>query len=165
MKINTKILEQSSNWLSLFFLLYLSLIASLFLGENSTGGAIIDYTNQKKISKDFSLNFLDTLMNYDKYTTRHSPILIIFLSFFEKLNFSDLLIRFIHLNACLILPIYFFKSLKLVIKDKIIIFFLVSLIFISPTFRTLAVWPDSRNLGCLLIDFFLKIRLMYLRLF
>ncbi len=147
MKINTKILEQSSNWLSLFFLLYLSLIASLFLGENSTGGAIIDYTNQKKISKDFSLNFLDTLMNYDKYTTRHSPILIIFLSFFEKLNFSDLLIRFIHLNACLILPIYFFKSLKLVIEDKIIIFFLVSLIFISPTFRTLAVWPDSRILG------------------
>ena len=49
MKINKKILEQSSNWLSLFFLLYLSLIASLFLGENSTGGAIIDYTNQKNI--------------------------------------------------------------------------------------------------------------------
>ena len=147
MNTRTKIYDQSSKWLLFIFLLYLSLILSLLLGENSTGGAIIDYTNQKKISQNFSTNFYETLMNYDKFTTRHSPILIIFLSFFEKLNFSDFFIKFIHLNLSLILPIYFFKSLNLIIKDKKIIFFLVSLIFISPTFRTLAIWPDSRLLG------------------
>ena len=147
MNTRTKIYDQSSKWLLFIFALYLSLILSLFLGENSTGGAIIDYTNQKKISENFSTNFYESLMNYDKFTTRHSPTLIIFLSLFEKLNLSDFFIRFIHLNLSLILPIYFFKSLNLIIKDKKIIFFLVSLIFISPTFRTLAVWPDSRLLG------------------
>ena len=47
----------------------------------------------------------------------------------------------------MILPIYFYKSLNLIINNKNISFFLASLIFISPTFRTLAIWPDSRLLG------------------
>ena len=49
MNTGTKIYDQSSKWLLFIFLLYLSLIVSLLLGENSTGGAIIDYTNQKKV--------------------------------------------------------------------------------------------------------------------
>tara|TARA_B100000029_G_C17523080_1_gene940669 strand:- start:324 stop:1529 length:1206 start_codon:yes stop_codon:yes gene_type:complete len=128
-------------------LLYFSLIISLIIGENSTGGAVKDYLNQKSISQDFSINFYETLFNFDKYNTRHSPVLIIFLSFFEKLNFNDFFIRFIHLNLNLILPIYFFKSINLIFKNKNIAFFLVSLIFISPTFRSLSIWPDSRLLG------------------
>ena len=134
-------------WLLLYASLYFSLIISLILGENSTGGAIVDYTNQKKISEDFSESFFKTFFGYDQYSTRHSPVLIIFLSFFEKLNLNDIFIRFIHLNLCLILPIYLFKSLNLVLKNKQIALFLVSLIFISPTFRSLSVWPDSRVMG------------------
>ena len=152
MKIDLIITNLSKKWLVFYIILYASLIVSLIVGENSTGGAIIDYKNQKEISKDFSINFYDTLFNFDKYSTRHSPVLIIFLSIFEKLNLHDLLIRFLHLNLTLILPLYFFKSLNLIIKDKNIIFFLVSLILISPTFRSLAVWPDSRVLG---LTFFL----------
>jgi len=44
--------------------------------------------------------------------------------------------------------------------DKKILLFLSSLIFMSPTFRSLAIWPDSRLLGLILfvlsIYFFLK---------
>ena len=44
--------------------------------------------------------------------------------------------------------------------DKKILFFLSSLIFLSPTFRSLAIWPDSRLLGLILftlsIYYFLK---------
>ncbi len=147
MNLNSIINIFDKKWVFFYIILYISLIISFIIGENSTGGAIKDYINQKSISADFSNRFYDTLFSYDKYNTRHSPVLTIFLSFFEKLNFNDFFIRFIHLNLCLILPIYFFKSINLIIKNKTITFFLVSLIFISPTFRTLSIWPDSRLLG------------------
>ena len=134
-------------WLLFYAGLYFSLIISLILGENSTGGAIIDYTENKKISEHFSENFYKTFLSYDQYSTRHSPVFLIFLSFFKKFNLNDIFIRFIHMNLCLILPIYLFKSLNLVLKNKQIVLFLVSLVFISPTFRSLSVWPDSRVLG------------------
>ena len=132
-----------------------------FYNENSTGGAFQDYVNQKKISQDFAINFKNTFFNYDQYTTRHSPVLIIFLSFFEKINLDDHFIRLIHLHLCLLLPIIFFSSLR--IKYKFVkpenLLLLVSIIFLSPTFRSLAVWPDSRLLGltlfCISIYFYL----------
>ena len=59
---------------------YFTLLISFIYGENSTGGAIIDYFNQKNVSIDFSNSFISTLLNYDTYLTRHSPVLIIILS-------------------------------------------------------------------------------------
>ena len=128
---------------------YLSLIISFIFGENSTGGALIDYSNQKNISQSFSNNFTETLLNYDNFSSRHSPSLIIILSFFEKINLPDSLIRIIHLHYCILLPFFFYKCLKLKYKDVDyrLYFFLVLLIFLSPTFRTLAIWPDSRISG------------------
>ena len=145
-----------------FLILYFTLLLGFIFDENSTGGAIIDYLNQKKISQDFAKAFGQTLLNYDSYTTRHSPVLIIFLSFFEKLNLNDYLIRFIHLNLMLCLPILFYLCLKLKYEfvKKEILLLLVALIFISPTFRSLSIWPDSRLLGLALfslsIYFYLK---------
>jgi len=136
-------------YLIFFILLYISIIISLVYGEDSTGGAFLDYNNQKEISEDFAINFKNTFFNYDEYTTRHSPVLIIFLSFFEKINLNDHFIRLIHLHICLLLPIIFFSTLR--IKYKFIkpenLLLLVGLIFLSPTFRSLAIWPDSRLLG------------------
>ena len=132
-----------------FSFLYATLIISFILNENSTGGAYKDYINQKLISIEFGKNFFETLLSYDQFSTRHSPILIIFLSFLEKISLNDYLIRFLHLNICLLLPIFFYKSLKLKyvnLKDDII-YLLTGLIFISPVFRSLAIWPDSRLLG------------------
>ena len=90
-------------------LLYLSLIISFLIGENSTGGAILDYKNQKSISLSFVSNFSESFLNYDNFSTRHSPVLIIFLSIFEKLNLDDYTIRFIHLHLGLLLPYFFLK--------------------------------------------------------
>ena len=39
------------------FILYISLLIGFFFNENSTGGAYLDYLNQKKISQDFAGNF------------------------------------------------------------------------------------------------------------
>jgi len=40
--------------IAFLLILYLSLIIGFILGENSTSGAIIDYTNQKSISNKFA---------------------------------------------------------------------------------------------------------------
>ena len=143
----------------ILFFLYISLIISFILGENSTGAAFLDYVNQKKISEQFSLNFFQTLNQYDSFSTRHSPLLIIILSFFEKLDFQDTSIRLIHLHFCLLLPFFFYKCLK--IKHKSInenICFYLFFFFLSPTFRSLTIWPDSRIIGLLLhwVYFYLK---------
>ena len=146
----------------IFLILYTSLIISFFLGENSTGGAIADYINQKKASQAFASEFVKTFFEYDTYGTRHSPILIIFLSLFEKIKLPDIFIRLIHLHLTLLLPFIFYKCLTVKFKeiDKKILFFLSSLIFLSPTFRSLAIWPDSRLFGLILfvisIFYFLK---------
>ena len=111
---------------TIFFLfLYLTLIISFILGENSTGGAIQDYINQKNASQGFASEFLKTLNEYDTFETRHSPVLIIFLSLFEKINLPDTLIRLIHLHLCLFLPFIFFICLTIKFKKidrKILIF-------------------------------------------
>ena len=86
-----------------FFFLYVTLIISFFLGENSTGGAAIDYPANKITIQAFASEFLKTFYEYDTYDTRHSPILIIFLSLFEKIKLPDILIRLIHLHLCLLL--------------------------------------------------------------
>ena len=155
--------KNSYNKEILFLLfLYLTLIVSFFFGENSTGGAIKDYLNQKGISQKFSSNFFQTFYEYDNFSTRHSPILIIFLSFFEKINLPDFVIRLIHLHICLFLPLIFFKCLKLKFKeiDEKILLLLAALIFLSPTFRSLSIWPDSRLFGLIFfsisIFYFLK---------
>jgi len=145
-----------------FLFLYLTLLISFFLGENSTGGAILDYINQKKISTAFVNDFESTLLNYGSFSTRHSPILIIFLSIFEKFGLSDEFIRIIHLHICLLFPLFFYQTLKIKFSnlDYRIFIFLTGLIFLSPTFRTLAIWPDSRLLGVtfftISVFFFLK---------
>ena len=49
------------------FSLYITLLISFFYGENSTGGAILDYNNQKLITTKFELSFKETLLNYDNF--------------------------------------------------------------------------------------------------
>ena len=145
-----------------FSFFYFLLIIGFIFNENSTGGAIVDYFNQKTIVQAFVNNFEESFFSYDKFSTRHSPTLIIFLSFFEKLNINDYIIRLIHLHFCLLLPIFFYLSLKLKFNftNQNNLYLLVGIIFLSPTFRSLSIWPDSRMLGmtvfCLSIYYYLK---------
>ena len=144
------------------FFLYLTLLLSFFLGENSTGGAKIDFPVNKQLIFDFSENLIGTLLSYNEYSHRHSPVFLILLSLFKKAGLNIDFIRIIHLHLSLLLPIVFFQSLKIkyLNYNKKIFIFLISLIFLSPTFRTLAIWPDSRLLGLVLftlsIYYFLK---------
>jgi hypothetical protein len=146
----------------LLLILYSSLITGFFLNENTLGGSFSDYQNQKIISQKFSEDFLNTFLNYDKEPHRHSPVLIIVLSVFEKFNISDVIIRLISLHFLLLIIFFFNKCLEVKFNNinKKIVKIISLLIFLSPTFRSLAIWPDSRLYGLLFfiisILFFLK---------
>ena len=149
----------------IFILLYLSLIIGFYFNEDSTGGAFLDYRGQKVVSEAFAINFKNTFLNYDSFATRHSPLLIIFLSFFEKINLSDNLIRIIHLHILLVLPFIFYLILieKFKYIEKKYLLLIVGLIFLSPTFRTLSIWPDSRLLGLSIFSLSILSYLFFLR--
>ena len=88
-------------------ILYGSYLLGFFLNEDSNGGAFLDYKGYIPIIYDFVSNFNNTFLNFDKYGERHSPILIIILSFLYKINIDDTLIRLINLNFSIISIIFF----------------------------------------------------------
>ncbi len=143
-------------------ILYLSLLIGFFLNEDSNGGAFLDYKGYLIIINDFVTDFNHTFLNFDKYGERHSPLLIILLSYFYKINIDDSVIRMMSLNFSIISIIFFFKCLKIKFKNvENHYLFLISLIFfLSPTFRSLSIWPDSRIYG---LHFFIISTFFYLK--
>jgi len=144
-------LKNTFNYYSLFAIfLYLTLIYGFYINENLNFGAIPDwkYTDLPVIN-DLSLNIKDTLLNYESYGHRHSPVYLVFLSFFKKIGFSLDTIRFFHLNLSLFLIVFFYKCLVIKFSkvEKNILLLLSLSIFLSPTFRSLAIWPSSRLIG------------------
>ena len=147
----------------LLFLLYTSLLIGFYFGENLNHGSYLDWVNAyNPIIESFSNNFKNTFFNYDSYGQRHSPIYIIFLSVLFKFGLSFDFIRLIHLHISLSLIIIFYSCLKLKFRDtnRTVLKLLALSIFLSPTFRSLAIWPDSRIPGLIFftlsIYFFLK---------
>jgi len=155
----------SLNNILLLLFLYLTLIIGFIYGENLNHGAYGDWIggNREPI-KDFSNNFTYTFLNFDSYGHRHSPVYLIFLSLFLDLGLDLNQIRLVHLHLCISLIIVFYQCLRLLFSNinNDYLFLLSLIIFLSPTFRSLAIWPDSRLPGLiffvLTIYFFLKFR-------
>ncbi len=149
-------LYKNKNIFFTFLILYLSLIFGFYFDENLNYGAQGDwiYTDLPPII-DLSNNFKDTLLNYESYGHRHSPVYLIFLSFFKKIGVPIDIIRFLHLNLSILLIYIFFKCLSLKFKEinKTILLILAFSIFLSPTFRSLAIWPSSRIAGLIFFLF------------
>ena len=146
----------------LFIALYISLIIGFLLNENLNYGSYQDWVNTTLVIESFSRNLTETLLNYEAYGHRHSPVYLIFLSFFHKLGLSFDLIRLIHLHLCLSLVLIFYKCLKLKFNqtDKKILKILALIVFLSPTFRSISIWPDTRLPGLIFftisVYYFLK---------
>ena len=160
-----KIKNSNINNIVFFFTLYLSLIIGFLYNENLNYGSYGDWINSNlELTKDFSNNFLHTFLNFDQYGHRHSPVYLIFLSLFLDLGFDIDQVRLIHLHLSILLVLIFYMCLKLKFK-KINNNYLIALsliLFLSPTFRSLSIWPDSRLPGLtffvLTIYFFLKFK-------
>lgn len=156
----------SNNYYLLFFLfLYFSVLLGFYFDEDNLGGAIFDSTYHFKISEEFNKNFLYTFENFgDRQKdlgTRNSPIFWIFLSIFEK-YFSYDIIRFFNTFIIFAIAVVFYKSLLLKFKDihSYHLLILSSFIFLSPSLRSLAIWPYSLIWG---LFFFLLSIYYYLK--
>ena len=98
------------------------------------------------MSKKFNENFFETFVLFGSdnpgYATRNSPIFWIFLSFVNK--FLDYeIIRLLHTLSLFLIAITFYKCLELKFKTTNNSYLLVlsSIFFLSPTLRSLAIWP------------------------
>ena len=137
----------------IFTFLFITLFLGFFLNENSSGGAITDFQMRLEIINSFNDDFLKTFLNYNQYPDRHSPLILILITILLKFGFDLNSIRFLHL---FIVPLIVFVTYKCLIskygKKCSNIFFLISgaIFFLSPTIRSISIWPDSRLLGLLI---------------
>ena len=99
--------------------------------------------------------------------TRISPVYLILISFLNDIFKSFDLTRFFLFFIISLSQVVYYKILKIIyypniIKEKKVLFILSCVIFISPSFRANAIWPESAMLGLLLfligLYFFLKSR-------
>ncbi len=147
---------------SIFIVLYITLFIGFFLNEDLVGGASLDYVTYQDWVNLFSKDIKNSLLNYDELGERHSPIIILYLTLFKKIGLTDEITRLINLNISLVIFYFFYKCLciKFPETDKKYFVILSSVIFLSPTLRALAIWPDSRIYGLsffvISVYFFLK---------
>ena len=124
-----------------------SFLIGFFLGEDSLGGGKNDYLYHEKYFLDFNENFLYTLQNYGmdqvNSNVRNSPLFYIIFSFFLKIGFDISHLKYLNLFIIFPLIFYFYKCIEAKYKGispNIKLCFL-SILFISPTVRTLLIWP------------------------
>ena len=145
----------------LFSFFSITLLVSFLIDENSAGGSKYDHSVTSEFILLFSGNILENLQIYDPKVNPHLPFFYIL---FGKLHnlFSLEVLRFIYLLISLALPVLFYKILKIRFKssDKNTLFIISLLIFLSPYFRSSAVWLTNDNLTlilfCLSIYYFFK---------
>ena len=137
-KINKKILV-------LFILIgFLTLILGTYIGEDALGGARNDYLFHEKYINSFYQNFYETFDKFgENYEVRNSPVFFIFASFFLKVGIEIKYLKYLNLLIILPIIIFFVKSLNLKFQNlsTTTLIFLTSIIFLSPTIRSLAAWP------------------------
>ena len=144
--------------ITIYLIFSLTLFLGFFFEENSSGGAKMDHEYLLPFIKNFTFDFssgLKTFLN-NSASLIHSPIFYMLMSLFLKI-FGDLsILKAMYLIVSLILPYFFFKILKIKFNGNYdYIFYLSLIIFLSPYFRSSAIWLLGDNLS--LIFFSLSI--------
>ncbi len=155
------------------FLSILSIYLGFFLDENITIGPKLDFEHTLAGAIQFEKDFIYTFLNFDKAlddinaATRISPIYLIIIFILNKILIDVDLLRFFLMNVIILNQLFFYKSLKLIFLkkniDKKYLLILSCILYISPSFRANAIWPESAMLGLLFftisIYFFLKFKI------
>ena len=124
-----------------------SFILAFYFQEDSLGGGKHDYTHHIMFLKSFAEDFFKAYENFgldqEKMAVRNSPIFYMIMSQFYKLDYSLNQLRLINFLSVILIILFFMKSLNLKyptinLSTKIL---LSSILLLSPTIRTLAVWP------------------------
>ncbi len=164
------LLKKNYHSLICFFLI-LSIYFGFFLGENITLGPKLDFEHALAGANHFGKDFINTFLNFDTAldeigaATRISPIYLMIIFFLNKILISVDLARFFLMNIIMLNQLFFYKSLKLIFRenvDKKYLLILSCILYLSPSFRSNAIWPESAILGLLFflisIYFYLKFK-------
>tara|TARA_B100000886_G_scaffold335833_1_gene293611 strand:- start:2393 stop:3703 length:1311 start_codon:yes stop_codon:yes gene_type:complete len=149
------------NYNYLFFLLITLSILSFFFGfsidENSAGGGKGDFGNTWKNLQTFKNNSLldalkiTSLGDSSTFQSSRLPGVYIFHKFLNPFTENTLQFRLSVFIFSLLVPISFYYALKINLKKikPIYAMLISSLIFLSPYFRTSAIWGNEENFGLL----------------
>ena len=150
--------------ISIYLILFSSLIFSYLLGENSSGGSKHDYFATQKYIEVFQIDFYSGFELFRDSNELHFPFFYLIIGNISKIT-GITFIHYFYLIISSLIPLAFYNALKkkfLNINNDSL-FFLSILIFFSPYFRSSAVWLTTDNLALLFfvisINFFLKIEL------
>ena len=145
-----------------FFIFFLSLVASFYFGENSSGGSKHDYIVTKKFFDAFKEDFFVGFYLFINPTGVQLPTFYILIGSLSKI-FGDNSVKYLYLVISSLVPLILYNLLKKKFSkaNKEYLFLLSLLIFLSPYFRSSAVWLTTDNLALLFfllsINFFLKL--------
>ena len=157
-----KILFKKNN---LFLIFYITILIGFYFDEDLLGGAKSDYFFHIKFIELFSKDLIKgiSLYGYEDYIVRNSPIFYLILSQLNKLIDLET-IRLFNSVSALLLVLIFYRCLKIKFKNtnNEILKILSCIIFLSPTIRSLAVWPYPLIWGLIFftisIYYFLKFK-------
>ena len=134
----------------IYLIFFGSLIASIILGENSSGGAEYDNLITKKYIETFQLNLKEGIELFKKDNQGHLPFFYILIANLNNL-FGEKFVNYLYLVISSIIPFVFYNVLKKNFskKNDNVLFFLSLVIFLSPYFRSSTVWITTDNLALL----------------
>jgi len=151
--------------IGIFLIFYLSILIGFYFDENALGGAKHDFLHHYQFSKKFNVNFLEMFNRFggEGMGTRNSPIFWIIIAFLNKI-FPIEVIRILNSLVSLLIGFCLYNCLKIRFKNQneITLILLSSTVFLSPTIRSLSIWPYNLIWGLLLfilsIYYFLKFK-------
>ena len=137
--------------LLIYSILYISLLFGLFINEDSTIGYKADHFTHLIIIELFDQNFIGTLLNFNKVdTSAHSPFFYMVYLLIKKISFNnDLLLRIVNFHISLFVPYLFYLILKIknLNNKNMLIGLIPGIFFLSPYFRSGAIWVGSENIS------------------
>jgi hypothetical protein len=149
------------------FIIYIFFVFSIFLGfffqENASGGAKIDYEFWTPFINAFSNDFSSglNLFTNNPGSFLHTPFYYIIIGFLLKVLNSFYLVNLLYILICCSIPYIFYLVIKNKFEgDKNYFFYFSLIIFLSPYFRSSAIWLLGDNLSIL---FFLLSILFYIK--
>ena len=148
-----------------YTLLCISIILAYFFSEDTLGGAKHDYLFHEKFIILFAEDFKNTFNNYgqDDLFARNSPIFYIFLSLIYKAGLDLDTIRYVNIISIPLFIYIFYSCLKIRFKKitNTSLVLMSFVIFLSPTVRSLTVWPYPILYGFILFLYSVKFYLRF----
>ena len=144
-----KNINNNQNLIILTLFIIISFAVGFYLNEDSAGGGKVDYVEHEwGTIQLFINNKLDIALNSVLYESSRTPLFYI-INKYVPFNNNIESLRLFWFIFSITIPILFYYTLKLIIKERlnnIHITLFAFILFLSPYFRTNAYWPSSENL-------------------